>query len=52
MGDRRTDLAEQLLGTDDPVCAIADLIADHEMRLDALARRIASLECRLKDQQQ
>jgi hypothetical protein len=37
-------LAVALLGSPEPVTAIAEMIGDHEGRLDALAERIAAVE--------
>lgn len=44
---RHRRMAETLLGMDDPVYAIADLLVDHESRLDALAAAQRALEVQL-----
>lgn len=38
-------LAEALLSSDNPTKAIAEMIGDHEGRLDAIAHTVRHLEC-------
>lgn len=49
-GPRYEALAQLLMDAPDPVRAIASLIGDHEARLDALAERLHSVECRQRNE--
>jgi hypothetical protein len=46
-GPRYARLAEELIGTKDPMFALAHLVVDHEARIDGLVGRVAHLEARL-----